>query len=489
MRNYRNLPPLLALALFANALRGTFHFDDYSLFQDPAIFSASGWTAIFRLATTRPLTWLTFWLNYRLAGAEPLSWHVADWAIHAACAALLCRCLVRMIPERTAVFGAAVFAMHPIQTETVAYVFARSTLLATLLCLASLLYWLRGARWMAVFWFGLALLAKEECVFFPCFVALLEWRARRDRREAMRPIGAMLLLAGLAGARVVLATKMIARAGAGFAASVSPLQFATAQGVVIWRYAAELFWPVSVSFDPDLHPSAIAGVAGWLALGALVIYFARRSKMGSACFWCMGALILLLASSSVFPADDLSAERRMYLPMVSLAAAAGVLLDRYWQQRVGRAAIATAFVLLAGCTVYRTEVWKTERALWSDAVAKAPLKARPRIQLARAQSPAEAVEMLDVAARNNPENADVATEQGKVWLQLGHPEKALGAFGRATALAPHEAQNWNNLGVAFAALGQTQAAVAQFRHALALEDCLANARRNLGMAACVEGQR
>jgi len=331
-------------------------------------------------------------------------------------------------------------------------------------------------------------LAKEECVFFPFFLALIEW-PQRKRHFAWQPLAAMLGLSALAGCRVLLATRLITRAGAGFGSSVTPAQYALAQGVVIWRYFGELLWPATITFDPDLHPSAIAGAAGWLALAAAVFLVVRRisnATTGSPALWCIGALTLILASSSIFPADDLAADRRVYLPMIAISAAAGILLDRVTKDVYSRWALAACGLVLAGFTIYRTDIWRTELSLWTDTVAKAPLKARPRIQLSRAQRPADAEVTLAIAAKNNPGNPDVAAEQGKLFLQTHQPDRAIGAFGRAAALAPRDAQNWNNLGVAFAALGQPQAAETQFRHALTLDACLPDARRNLGLEACPE---
>ena len=61
---------LLVLLAFGSTLSSSFHFDDYSLFSDPIVTSPSGWWEVFRLERTRPLTYLTFWLNYQLGGTE-----------------------------------------------------------------------------------------------------------------------------------------------------------------------------------------------------------------------------------------------------------------------------------------------------------------------------------------------------------------------------------------------------------------------------------
>src|SRR5262249_60870993 len=76
-------------------------------------------------------------------------------------------------PSWTALLATGIFAFHPLQTEAVAYVFARATLLATLFCLLAWRDWLGGQRWRAVAWLALALLSKEECAAFPVFLWLV----------------------------------------------------------------------------------------------------------------------------------------------------------------------------------------------------------------------------------------------------------------------------------------------------------------------------
>src|ERR1039458_4164414 len=72
---------LAALAAFGGSLFSGFHFDDYGMLQDPAIVPAGGWTRCWSLWQTRPLTWFTFWLNYRLGGREPPLWHAGNLAL------------------------------------------------------------------------------------------------------------------------------------------------------------------------------------------------------------------------------------------------------------------------------------------------------------------------------------------------------------------------------------------------------------------------
>ena len=130
---------------------------------------------------------------------------------------LLYAALSRLLPQPAAFLGAAIFAVHPLVSEPVNYVFARPILLATLLCLGSLLAWLQDRRWIAVLLFAAALLAKEECAAFPL---VLLWLRRRD----WVPVAVMLGLAVAAGVATAMAGAMIPGSGIGGQAGVSPLR-------------------------------------------------------------------------------------------------------------------------------------------------------------------------------------------------------------------------------------------------------------------------
>src|SRR4051794_34880885 len=107
----------VALAAFGASLDSGFHLDDYAIFSDSALISTAGWTGIFRLRETRPLTYLTLWMNYSVSGGDPVLYHAVNLALHLAAVALAFECLRRLLPERAATAGAAIFALHPLQAE------------------------------------------------------------------------------------------------------------------------------------------------------------------------------------------------------------------------------------------------------------------------------------------------------------------------------------------------------------------------------------
>jgi hypothetical protein len=322
--------------------------------------------------------------------------------------------------------------------------------------------------------FAAALLAKEECAAFPLVLAMLPLPLP-DSRRGRSHIAVMLGLAVAAGARVVYAAAVTPGAPAGLHAGISPWHYLLAQGPVILRYLRLLIVPYGFTVDAGIHvPAVWVGVLAWAGMAALAVFLWRYRRRPAA-MWLLAGLILLIPSSSVFPAADLSADRRMYLPMLGFAAAAGWLLTR-----VRTPALAIVVVVaLAGVSMGRTQVWMTEERLWREAVRRAPEKVRPKIQLARAVPAAEALELLAAAGRLAPYDPAVAAETGKILLSEGQPAAALEEFGRALALDPLDARNFNNRGVALDALGQTEAARQDFERALRIDPGLTEARQNL----------
>ncbi len=151
----------------------------------------------------------------------------------------------------------------------------------------------------------------------------------------------------------------------------------------------------------------------------------------------------------------------MYLPLAAFAVAAALAIPK-------RISTLIAIVLIA-LSIGRTYVWMSGERLWREAVAQAPDKVRPKIQLSRNVGPAEALTLLAQARQLAPGDPAIATETGKVLLAQGNAAAALNEFGRALALDPHDAQNYNNRGVALQSLGLPEAARQDYLRALAIE--------------------
>ena len=453
----------MAALAFAPSIAGTWHLDDYSILGDPD-YTTPGGALDLALYRVRPLTNLTLWANYQLHGDNPLGFHLVSLLLHLVAVWFARDALVRLLPPSAALLAVTVFALHPLQTEPVAYIYARTTVLCGLFCWAAIAQWARGRHWTAVLMTGLALLSKEEAVALPVFFAMRHLTGSGNPRQ-WRPIGVMFALALATGLRGLVATAQIAGSGAGLDVATSPVDYALAQGYVIVRYLRLLIVPLGLNFDPDLVISPAIGAVSWCAILGLAAYLLRnQAKAG---FWFAAGLVFLAPTSSFLPIADLAADRRMYLASACFAAAVALLLPT-----IRTTHVAAVGVLLASLSFARSLVFRTEESLWRDTVAASPGKLRPRIQLARAVPPAEALPLL-------ADLPQASSERGRVYLELGRPAEALREFGVALAAAPGDPQALSNRGTALAALHQTAAAQRDFERALERDPCLYPALLNL----------
>jgi len=398
-----------------------------------------------------------------------VGYHVVNLVLHVVAVLLLFIALRRLVAESAAFWSALLFAVHPLQSEAVAYVFARGTLLSTALCLACLYFWLRQRWIVVVLLFGCALMAKEECVTFPLFLLLL------PSVRNVRCIFWMLGLAAAAGLRAVWATALVVGSGAGFTAGISPLRYFGFQGAAIIRYLRLLFVPWGFTIEPDITlPYPALYVIAWLIVLGIAVAAWTLRKRSSWALWVLSGLILLIPSSSVFPAADLAADRRMYLPMIAFGTAFGVLAP--WLRKPAPAAIVAVLLSLS---IFRMMVWRTEQSLWREAVERSPRHSRPLLQLSRAVGDEEALDLLLRAKQLEPNNGAIFAELGRQWLKVGRYSFALQEFGRALALQPYDANALNNRGAALLAMKQYQAARLDFERALKIDPCVQAARRNL----------
>ena len=438
---------ILAILLYT-ALPGTFLFDDYSLFGEAP--SVAPWLQ------PRPLTYLTFAMDKALWAQNATGFRFTNLLIHLAAVVMLYRVARRLFDEKISLAAASIFAIHPLTAEPVYYVFARSSSLSALLCFVALEFWLRERRWMAVAAYAFALSAKEECAAFPVFLMLFGY--------GWRQIGVMTALTLAAGVRVVYSTSVIAGAGSGFGQAVSPWEYFLAQGGALAGYAWRIVVPIQISLDPAA-PEAWWWV--WCVVAAFAGYVVwKRPALTHPLFWCLAAVVLILPSSSILPAADAVAYRRMYFPMAAIAIAIATRIP----------SVVWPLIVLAAMQAAQ---WRTEQTVWQNAHGLAPDKIRPYIQLARTYPPREALALLEQAKEKEPRNAEVASHLGRVHLESGNAAQALSEFGRALAIEPNQARHVQNRGVALLVLGQRDAAIADFQRAVEREPCLTIARENL----------
>ena len=431
------LPWLLAAAAlaYANAVGTGFQFDDFNIIVDnPAVHSLAAWWA--GMPGIRPLLKLSYTLNW-LADPGPAGFHAVNILLHLVNVALVWRLTTHLPlpagwergPERTRVriLATLLFALHPIQTETVTYVSGRSMSLMAAFGLAGLICWLEApARAWTRLWRGLALLlfaaavaSKEVALALPLTLFLLHSHDGKSQQSSLRPLLAVgALLAGL----LVLLWLF----GYGYLLTTPPRRGLSAnlasETHALFYLLGQLFHPLALNIDPDLPE-----YAGWAPLPALeaatlcaLLAFAvfKRKRLPWLFFGLAWWLLLLLPTHSLIPRADLASERHLYQAALGL----------YW----------IAGIALAGLPALRPP------PRWIGVVAGLTI-----------------LGMLFTALRN----ADYRDEIS-LW--------------RATAAgSPNKARVWNNLGYAHALAGQTEPARAAFLETLRLDPRHARAAWNL----------
>lgn len=487
----------LAIAVYSPTLAAPFHFDDFSLLTDPAVVLPDGPLGLLQPERTRPLAYLTFWLNYQIGGADPFGYHLLNIGLLAALAFAAASVYSRLAPRPAAFAALVFFVLHPLQSEPAAYVFGRATALATFFALLSWRSWIDG-RWpRAVAWYAAALLAKEEAASLPVFLAGYEWVFRRADTErwsnAVRASLLMLLLGVATALRLIYAAAVTPGPGAGFELEATgPAGYLLTQGRVVWLYLRLVAAPwVGQTIDHDVpfvRELDVMTVVAWLAFALLVGAALQLMRKHREFYWLVGALILLAPSSSLFPLADAAAERRMFLPMASLALLFGAGFA-YFGGRLGvrgvTAATITLSVALGALSWERSKVWSNEEALWREAVRQAPVKVRPRLQLARALEAhgdgarGERRQLLNDALALEPDNPTVASEMGVFYLAGGEPERALEAFEAARSLDPGEPRIQASIATTLYMMGRVEEAEQGFRETLQRDACNFDARNNL----------
>lgn len=413
---------------------------------------------------TQPLAALAVWAG-REFDAPSWLFPLAALLIHLANAGLLGRVLDPLLAPRAATVAALLFAVHPIQTETLILDSARGLLLAGFFVLLTLRLWLALRPRLALAAFACALACSPAAAAVPVLVFLLG----RARSPAPARRAFLLPMAALAAAAAALHQP----------APTPRFQFLAFQGVAMLRSLWLSLFPLGLTPDPEVRTGPLAAALAWGAVAALAALSFSAWRRRGASLWILGGLVLLLFSS-LDPAPALAADHRMYLPMICFSAALGMALEL----APFRLLALYAGILCLLSAAY-SRLWQNEAALWMEAARMAPLKTGPKRALAPYLPPAQAVEILIEASRLEPSSAAVAADLGFAFLRAGKPYEAMAEFDRALAHDPHLHAALAGRAQAWLALGRQDAASSDLQRALALEPCSLAARLVLPRA----GQR
>jgi Flp pilus assembly protein TadD len=524
-------------AAYAVSLRGEFIFDDiHHIIDNRGIRDLGDLGAVLRggLQETRPVFLLSLALNYWAHGTDVLGYHLVNVALHIACAAAVYALAVVMRRDlaagRAAVtvpadalrwfpeIAAGVFALHPLATESVAYVNSRSGLLAAAFALAGMLLWLRwdarrgeraawAGQWAAVACMALAMGSKESAVVAPVLLAVYRswFRQGGDARRAAREAAALApVLATVVIVPLLFVTVTNPHRGTIGADTLPVVHHWLTQAKVIAFFLGQLLllrgqnidhdFPVSTGIDAAVIASGLV-VAAVIALAVT----ARRRAPGAA-FGAVWFFVALAPTNSVVPFKDFIAERHLYLPLagfalvVGWAVARGVARLRAGAPRlapVAAAAVGALLIALGAMTAARSRVLADPLALWTETAKLSPDKARPHVNLgilllARGEVAAGRAH-LERAVELDPDDARAAYNLGVFHERAGDHAQALIWYRRAAAEEPRAryrrslALTANELGIARFRAGEGAEAEALLREAIAAAPDFASPHFNLAV--------
>jgi tetratricopeptide (TPR) repeat protein len=447
----------VALEVYGPALGGEFVLDDrYLPFMDPNAAQYTLWNWISGL---RPMLHFTYWLNFQSSGIEPYSYHLTNVILHFLGSVVIALVAARLLDlsgttGRTrailSVIAGGLFLLHPLQTESVAYVASRSEVLSVLLYFSAFAVFLYRRTDSITIWrsiavavlFAAAISTKEHTLTLGALLLLSDyyWGLGGFRKNGL--LYGMLAVAGAWGTFVVWRVLRDASTAGFHVAGLTPASYFFTQCRVIWTYVRLFFLPFGQNVDPDVAVSqglldhgAIFGLAALIALIAAAWIYRKRWPL--AAFGVFTFVLLLAPTSSFIPITDVSAERRLYLPFLGLVL---VCLEFLRRMKISQAVWA-GVAILAACSVLtyqRSAVWASPVALWQDASAKSPGKYRPRFQVAYALMVAgkcpQAAENFDVASRLAPPGFDLLVDWGLALECASKPQDALVKMQQASMI-------------------------------------------------------
>jgi len=444
-----------------------------------------------------PLTYLSHLVTGTLAGGQPWGDHLGNVLLHLAntllAFALLRRLSVRPWPAAGAV---ALFALHPVAVEAVAWCMGRKDLLATCFSLLTghaFLSWRAAPRprraALLALAFGAALLAKPTVAPLPVVLLLLDSLAeRRLRRAALLALLPLLALA--AGAFLLhryLAVPAPPQATGGLAIAQ------TLWTVREWTWRLLLAQPVIPYYPrPTAGPAALLFASlpvllGWLAVAGLLLWRRLRwplATVAGAALFALPTLTVVWSSRSFTTGD-----RYLYLPLLLLAAAAVPLLARLTHPRY----LCALLLFFAGFTWRGTSHWRDSEPLWRAVLARYPQAVAARNNLANTLAARGddmgAVEHYRWAMRLEPDGWQTLVNLGESLARLGQREEAIACHSRALELNPGYATAHHNLGVALADGGDLDGALAALTAATRLAPHRAESWSYLGIVLARREQR
>ena len=521
---------VLVLAAYARVFHAGFIWDDEShLTQNPCIVGPLGlkeiWTST--RAVYYPLVLTTFWALHRFVGLLPFPYHLVTVLMHAASAVLLWRVL-RQLEVSGAWLGAALWALHPVMVQSVAWVTElknTQSCLFYLLSISFFLNWEEQRRVIGLFrkqsgfvfslslgCFLLATLSKPSVVMLPVVLALCVWwrRGRIGWKDAI-PVAPFLFISTLSSAWTIWEQKFHASAvGPEWAQTWT--ERVIIAGRAIWFYLAKLFWPHPLSFIYprwEIHSSQWVAYLPLLAATAgLIVVWSLPGKAGRAAFFAAAYYVISLFPilgffSVYFFRYSFVSDHFQYLASMGPLALVGSAMTESFRRLIvpaspGRVAVVLRLVLCSGLLLLvATLTWQQSAAyrdlitLYTTTLANNPgcWMAHYNLGIAfhdRGESD-QAITHYRQAIALRPDYAEAHYNLGRLLAEKGESNDAINHYEAALAINSADVETHNNLGATLFQAGRVDDAIVHYQKALAVRPGYTNASCNLAAALLSKG--
>jgi protein O-mannosyl-transferase len=513
------------------AWRGGFIFDDNLHLVDNPVLKPGGlagaWTPGGYI-NYWPLTFTVYRLEFEAWGLDVLGFHLVNIALHALTAILVWRVLVELdVPG--AMFAAAIFALHPVNVESVAWISQLKGLLSLLFALVSTLSYLQFDRTYvgtglpacpdrpggssqrlyaaSIAAFCLSTLAKGMMLTLPVVLLACVWwrRGAIERRDLARMVPYVLIGVVMAGIEVWSQRHMQPD---GAVRSDSLLSRAAVAGCAVWFYLGKLLRPLDLSFIYPRWKIDDGDVLWYLPGLLLAIVFAlalrRRGTWGRpvvmliVCYLALLLPVLGFVNIS-FMRYSLVADHWQYaatiVPSAVLTGAVAGWVVRQRDRNVRLVACALGLSLLAvlaGLTWRQSQMYADDDTLWNVTVVNDPNSCMAHdkvgLILARRGQVDEAIAHFRKALEIEPNHSEVHNNLGNAVARRGRINEAIEHYRNALKVKPDDVAAHNNLGLALADVGHVDEAIDHFRDALKIKPDNAEAHINLGNVYVGRGQ-
>jgi len=496
--------------------------DDLHLTANPCIVGPLGFKGIWTssAATYYPLVLSSFWVEHAIWGLNPMPYHLVNIAVHAACAVLLWFVL-RGLKVRGAWLGAALWALHPVQAESAAWITELKNTQSCLFYLLAIWFFLKwrsagtyagrkGTEWdyaLTLLCAALAILSKASTVMLPVVLGLVWWWSDGGWRwrNIFRLVPFFIISAAASGWTIW--EQQFHSGAVGPEWSQSRPERLVIAGKVVWFYLGKLLWPHPLIFiyprwqiDAS-RPTAYLPV---LAVGVtlFLLWLNRRGRAGPVFFafaYFVVSLFPVLGFFNVyFFRFSYVGDHFQYLasqgPLALAAAALTTALDPCKKRSpfLKPALCGTLLLLLGGLTWLQCGMYADSETLWRATLADNPdcWMARNNLGFILTQKGEvdEAMAQFQKALQINPKDPPTWNNVGNVLLHWGKVDEAIPYFQKALQVNPNYVEARNNLGSALLQEGKVDEAIAQFQKVLQINPDSMEAHGNLGNVLLQEGK-